>query len=214
MRPRSFRHGSMATRGLGPEGTVLTRVRVAMRAPPSRSAASPVAPYRRVLRRISTPRFIKRRCAKPARLSGSSGRMSGPAWSRMTLISSRMTFRKLFAAARTKSLSSATASTPDLGVPLDIRLLEDVDRVISQGQGIAQVLERQGMLRQTRLAGEARHVAERDHEMVVRHVELLRPESGRRRHPPAFEVDALDHARVEIGPGAQPADRGDVPSNL
>ena len=113
IRPFSFFTGSAATSGFGAEGTVLTSVRVGMRAPPTRRAASAVAPWRRVLSRSSTPRFMRSRCANSASDFGSSGRMSPWAWRRMTRISAGLTFRKAFAADRTKSFSSATASTPE-----------------------------------------------------------------------------------------------------
>src|SRR6267143_6721262 len=57
IRPLSFLHVSAATSGLGAAETVLTSVLVGIRSPPSRMADSAVAPARRVLRRISTPRL-------------------------------------------------------------------------------------------------------------------------------------------------------------
>ncbi len=92
---------------------MLTSVRVGMRSPLASTAASVVAPLRCALSRISTPRFMRRPCAYSASDFGSSGRMSLWACRRMTRISPPLMFRKARAADRTKSFSSATASTPE-----------------------------------------------------------------------------------------------------
>jgi hypothetical protein len=59
-----------------------------------------------------------------------------------------------------------------LRIPLDVGLLEGVNGVVPQHEGVAQILERQGVLAEPGLAGKARDVAEGDHELVVSELEL------------------------------------------
>jgi len=73
-----------------------------------------------------------------------------------------------------------------------------VNGVIPQRERVAQVLERKRVLGETLLSGEARDMAERDHQMVVCELELARADAGGQGDAPALEVDRLDRARVEI----------------
>lgn len=98
---------------------------------------------------------------------------------------------------------------PLLRIPLDVGLLEGVDGVVAQHEGVAQVFERQGVLAEARLAGEARDVAESDHEVVISELELARANARGEGDPAALQIDLLDGARVEIRPRAETADGRD-----
>ena len=95
------------------------------------------------------------------------------------------------------------------GRRLGVGLLERLDRAITQRERVAQILEREGVLGEPGLAGEARHVAERDHQVVVVELELARAEARRGDNPPALQVDPLHRPRVEVRAGAQAPDRRD-----
>ena len=103
-----------------------------------------MAPTRRVFKRISTPRFIRMLLGEAGQALGQLGQdeVAGVQEDDLDLVRDRCC-RKLRATARTKSFSSATASTPekpppattkvrrrlaDVGVRLDVGLLEGVDR--------------------------------------------------------------------------------------
>ena len=96
-----------------------------------------------------------------------------------------------------------------LRIALDVGLLERVDEPVPYGERVAEVLERERVLGEAVLAGEAGHVAQRDDEMVEGQIPVLRAEPGGHRHAPTLEVDLLDRARVEVRGRAEPADRGD-----
>jgi hypothetical protein len=100
-------------------------------------------------------------------------------------------------------------AAPRLRIPLDVGLLEGMDGVVPQHEGIAQILERQGMLAEPGLAGEARHVTEGDHELVVPELELARADTSGERDTASLQIDFLDGAGVEIRPRAQTTDGRD-----
>src|SRR5204862_4016623 len=74
---------------------------------------------------------------------------------------------------------------------------------------VAEVLERQRVLGEPRLTGEARDVAERDHEVVVLERALARAEARRGCHALLVEVDSVHGAGVEVRAWAEPPDRRD-----
>jgi hypothetical protein len=181
--PRPFGSCSASMIGCGNAGTVATIVRVGMRSPVLSSAAEPVAPSSITLNLISTPRFARIFCAKSARLGDISGRMRSPACSRITLISAGSIDRNERASPRTKSFSSAIASTPENPPPatderqqllaegrilLDRALAHGANQVVAQVQAVDEVLERERVLRQPAHAAEVGHVAERQDEMIER----------------------------------------------
>ena len=84
-----------------------------------------------------------------------------------------------------------------------------MDRVVPEREGITQVLEGQRVLHESRLAGEARGIAERDDEMVAFELQLARAHAGGERDPPPVEVDRLDGPRVEVRARAEPANGRD-----
>ena len=96
---------------------------------------------------------------------------------------------------------------PDLEIALDVRLFQHVDDVVAQHQRVAEVLEGQRVLGEAGLAREARHVAERDDEVVVLERQRPRPEAGAHGDDLVLEVDRLHRACVEVRARAEPADR-------
>src|SRR5262250_2058652 len=154
MRPRSFFTGKIATSGFGPDVTVLTRGRVAMRSPSASSAMSAAAPVSRVLKRISTPRFISRVCANSANDLGSSGRISPPACrhhpdlvrthgaeaagggpNEVVQLGHRLHAREAATGHHERQERAAHGR-----VLLDVGLLQDVDEAVAQSQRVAKVL--------------------------------------------------------------------------
>ena len=209
---------------IGPDGTVLTSVRVAMRSPPASSAASAVAPASRVFEPDLDAALHEQVLGEAAQALGQLGQdhrarvkqhhpdLLGPHVPEALrgrpheVVQLGQSLHPGEAAARHHEGQQAL---PHLGVALDVGLLQDVDGVIAQDERVAEILERQRVLGEAGLAGEARHVAEGDHEVVVLEEELLRAEARRRDHALAPEVDALDRPRVEVRARAQPPDRRD-----
>src|SRR5262249_27200427 len=98
---------------------------------------------------------------------------------------------------------------PAHGLPLDIRFLERMNGMVPEREGIAQVLEGQRVLRESRLAGKTRGIAERDDEMVAFELEPASAHAGGERNPPPIEVDRLDGPRVKVRAWAKPTDGRD-----
>ena len=218
--------GSVATIGCGADGTVLTSVLVGMRSPPASSADSAVAPASRVLSRISTPRLRSCFCANSARLFGQLGEDE---------IARVEQDRPDLAAVDVPEVLRALAhEVVELGDRLDAR--EPAARHHEREQRAAAPPASRSMSASSRawmmwlrsisasprylkgsacsgeagLAREARHVAERDDEVVV-----LERRTGRGRNPELIVTIlfltsiASTVARVEVGPRAEPPDRRD-----
>ena len=182
MRPRSFWHGSMATSGLGSEGTVLTSVLVPIRSPPSSSAWSAVAPIRRVLKRISTPRFMQDLLREAGQALGQLGQDEVPRMEEDDpdlggIDAAKVPRHPAHEIVQLRHGLDAGKATPrhdegqqvpaHVGIGLDVGLAQGVDHVVAHGEGVAQVLEGQGVLGQARGSAEARHVAQGHDQMVV-----------------------------------------------
>src|SRR2546422_2795553 len=97
----------------------------------------------------------------------------------------------------------------DLGVALDVGLLERVDDAVPKRERVAEVLERQRVLGEPGLTREARYVAERDHGVVVLERALARAEARRRGHTLPVEIDLVHGARIEVRARAEAPDRRD-----
>src|SRR5438445_6108300 len=96
-----------------------------------------------------------------------------------------------------------------LRVGLDVRRLQGVDDTVAQGERVPQVLQRKRMLCDPGQVSEARHVAQRDDEVVVLDLTRPRTDTGGSEDAPALDVDLFDLASVKIRVWAQTSNRGD-----
>src|SRR5215470_5026807 len=76
-------------------------------------------------------------------------------------------------------------------VTLNIGLLKDVNHVVPQPQGVTEILEGQGMLSEAWLAHKARHIAQRQHQVVILQEGSLCAKTSWRRDALSVEVDRL-----------------------
>src|SRR5215469_8423393 len=74
-----------------------------------------------------------------------------------------------------------------------------MDNMVTQHQAVSQILERQGMLRKSWLAGEARYVSNSNHKMVIFQLRCLWPEPSTGRDGLVLQIDGFDFPGVEIG---------------
>src|SRR5262249_4042909 len=94
-----------------------------------------------------------------------------------------------------------------LRIRLNVGFFQKVDDPVAQYQSVAEVLERQRMLCQPRLAYEARHIADGDDEVIVLELIVARPHAGARGDGSVFEVNRLHFSCIDIRFRAQPTDR-------
>ena len=96
-----------------------------------------------------------------------------------------------------------------LVVSLDGRLLEGPDDVVAQIEGVVEVLEGQGVLRQSPQAAEVGDGPQRKHQVVVLDDMRMGQEARSRGDGPPFQIDGFDLADVDLRSGEQPAKRTD-----
>src|SRR5919109_745798 len=97
----------------------------------------------------------------------------------------------------------------ELGVRLDVRFFERMDGMVPQEQSIPEVLERQGVLGEPRLAPEARDVTDRNDKVIIFELVGPRTKAGAHRHGLAVKINRLRLPSVEVGVRAESADRRD-----
>ena len=95
------------------------------------------------------------------------------------------------------------------GIVGDGRLFQRVDQVIPQPQGVAQILERHGMLGEPRHQPRRQAIAQGEHEMVERQLVGPPQVAGLQPDDLPLEVDRLDAANVQRDAGDDAADRAD-----